>query len=79
MRGKLGLSTTSDGDAALADGLLAWMQQAEADYTNTFRLLARRSDVEALAAAGPIFGAWHARWATPAEAARPPRRPAPRR
>ena len=61
MRGKLGLSTANDGDAALADDLLAWMQQAEADYTNTFRLLARRSDVEALAAADPVFGAWHAR------------------
>ena len=40
MRRKLGLLTTDDGDAALADDLLAWMQAARADYTNTFRALA---------------------------------------
>ena len=62
MRGKLGLVTAEAGDAALADGLLSWMQQAKADYTNTFRMLARGADAEALAGADPAFAAWHQDW-----------------
>src|SRR4051795_12640950 len=39
MRAKLGLFTEEDGDKALADDLLAWMQRRSADFTNTFRSL----------------------------------------
>jgi uncharacterized protein YdiU (UPF0061 family) len=40
MRAKLGLFTHEAEDQALADDLLAWMQQRSADFTNTFRSLA---------------------------------------
>jgi uncharacterized protein YdiU (UPF0061 family) len=62
MRGKLGLVTAEPDDAALADALLAWMQQTRADFTNTFRMLARVDDVSALAGADTAFGAWYAQW-----------------
>ena len=39
MRAKLGLFTQEDGDKALVDDLLAWMQRRSADFTNTFRSL----------------------------------------
>jgi uncharacterized protein YdiU (UPF0061 family) len=39
-RAKLGLATEDDGDAALAEGLLALMAKEEADFTNVFRGLA---------------------------------------
>jgi uncharacterized protein YdiU (UPF0061 family) len=39
MRAKLGLFTREDGDRALVDDLLAWMQRRSADFTNTFRSL----------------------------------------
>ena len=39
MRQKLGLKTADEGDPALIEALLTWMQQTEADYTNTFRTL----------------------------------------
>jgi uncharacterized protein YdiU (UPF0061 family) len=39
MRGKLGLFTPEEGDKALVDDLLAWMQRRSADFTNTFRSL----------------------------------------
>jgi serine/tyrosine/threonine adenylyltransferase len=41
MRAKLGLFTQEEGDEALVDDLLAWMQRRSADFTNTFRLLTR--------------------------------------
>ena len=41
MRAKLGLFTQEDGDRALVDDLLAWMQRRSADFTNTFRSLTR--------------------------------------
>jgi uncharacterized protein YdiU (UPF0061 family) len=41
MRAKLGLFTQEEGDEALVDDLLAWMQRWSADFTNTFRLLTR--------------------------------------
>jgi len=62
MRAKLGLDSPDPGDGALADALLAWMQQTRADFTNTFRLLARADDASALAVADAAFGAWHAQW-----------------
>src|SRR5688572_25217555 len=39
MRAKLGLFTREDEDEALVNGLLAWMRQRSADFTNTFRSL----------------------------------------
>ncbi|MFN7977602.1 MAG: YdiU family protein [Vicinamibacterales bacterium] len=62
MRAKLGLATPDPGDAALAEALLTWMQQTHADFTNTFRTLARPDDAAALAQADASFAAWHARW-----------------
>jgi serine/tyrosine/threonine adenylyltransferase len=41
MRAKLGLFTQEEGDKALVDDLLAWMQRRSADFTNTFRSLTR--------------------------------------
>lgn len=40
MRKKLGLQTNEPDDAELVESLLAWMESANADYTNTFRDLA---------------------------------------
>jgi serine/tyrosine/threonine adenylyltransferase len=42
MRAKLGLFTQEEGDKALVDDLLAWMQRRSADFTNTFRSLTRQ-------------------------------------
>jgi uncharacterized protein YdiU (UPF0061 family) len=61
MRAKLGLFTAGEGDQALADDLLAWMQATSADFTNTFRTLASPVRAEAQAQADPAFGAWYAR------------------
>ena len=41
MRAKLGLFTAEDGDKALVDDLLDWMQRHDADFTNTFVALTR--------------------------------------
>nr|WP_306301520.1 protein adenylyltransferase SelO family protein [Verrucomicrobium spinosum] len=38
MRGKLGLLTEEGDDLSLIDSLLKWMQETQADFTNTFRL-----------------------------------------
>jgi serine/tyrosine/threonine adenylyltransferase len=39
MRGKLGLFTAQPDDQQLIDGLLTWMHDTRADFTNTFRML----------------------------------------
>ncbi|HUR58729.1 MAG TPA: YdiU family protein [Opitutaceae bacterium] len=62
MRRKLGLFSDEPEDTSLIEALLAWMQSAKADFTNTFAELTpdlppghfRRSD------AG--FMSWHERW-----------------
>ncbi len=64
MRAKLGLARDEDGDDALVDGLLDWMQSTHADFTNTFRQLARPADAESLAQGDAAFGRWHASWRT---------------
>jgi len=69
MRAKLGLFTREDGDKALVDDLLAWMQRRSADFTNTFRSLTRLrqgfggpgSLVAESANADPEVDAWHRR------------------
>ena len=56
MRQKLGLQSVEESDSELIEALLTWMQQTEADYTNTFRTLTDPTDKDA------DFAAWHARW-----------------
>ncbi len=62
MRAKLGLFTADDGDAALAESLLAWMQDTGADFTNTFRLLSDDEATQAMATADAAFREWRGRW-----------------
>jgi serine/tyrosine/threonine adenylyltransferase len=62
MRGKLGLATDEDDDAALAEALLAWMHATRADFTNTFRALGGPGGADAALLGAPGFAAWHARW-----------------
>jgi uncharacterized protein YdiU (UPF0061 family) len=71
MRAKLGLFSQEEGDEALVDDLLAWMQRRSADFTNTFRLLTRLRQgfggqaseglVGDSANADPELEAWHRR------------------
>ena len=67
-RGKLGLVTEEDGDAALIEELLAWMHSNQADFTRTFRRLRPDMDPPATvaqdsAAPDTRFLEWHRRWA----------------
>ncbi len=63
MRAKLGLFTAESDDATLVQSLLAWMQGAKADYTNTFRDLTRTLSSTSCPFPGdPAFGEWHQRW-----------------
>jgi uncharacterized protein YdiU (UPF0061 family) len=61
MRAKLGLFTPEDGDKALVDDLLAWMQRRSADFTNTFRSLTSGRLVEDATNRDPEVEAWHHR------------------
>jgi uncharacterized protein YdiU (UPF0061 family) len=74
MRAKLGLFTPEDGDEALVNDLLAWMQRQSADFTNTFRSLTNGRTVEGVTDADPEFQAWHRR--LQARRARQPQSPA---
>ncbi|EEW24762.1 protein adenylyltransferase SelO [Rhodobacter ferrooxidans] len=58
MRGKLGLAGADATDQRLADDLLALMQAQGADWTGTFRALARGH----LALTGAAAEAWKTRW-----------------
>ena len=61
MRKKLGLWRQEADDAEMVMGLLGWMQQSRADFTNTFRDLSEgRLDGERYLQ--PDFQAWHSRW-----------------
>jgi uncharacterized protein YdiU (UPF0061 family) len=62
MRAKLGLAGEDPGDHALADDLLAWMQDRQADFTNTFRLLATPDLGAGLQSDDAAFQAWRQRW-----------------
>jgi uncharacterized protein YdiU (UPF0061 family) len=62
MRAKLGLMTEEEGDKALAEGLLGWMQQRRADFTNTFRALAEEILPADEAYRDSDFRAWHDGW-----------------
>ncbi|HUE86887.1 MAG TPA: YdiU family protein [Vicinamibacterales bacterium] len=61
MRSKLGLFTHESEDKALVEDLLAWMQRAAADFTNTFRALSNADAVQNMTKADPGFDAWHRR------------------
>jgi uncharacterized protein YdiU (UPF0061 family) len=62
LRAKLGLFTREADDKALAEDLLAWMQRRSADFTNTFRAIARLGGCEDSANDDFEFQAWHRRW-----------------
>lgn len=62
MRAKLGLARKEEGDLALAKGMLEWMQEAELDYTTTFRKLARGLEKEEPVFEGAAFAKWEAAW-----------------
>jgi uncharacterized protein YdiU (UPF0061 family) len=59
-RRKLGLATEASDDEPLVQYLLSAMQAARADFTNTFRGLARVA--EGTAAAAPGLAEWSERW-----------------
>jgi uncharacterized protein YdiU (UPF0061 family) len=61
MRAKLGLFTSEGDDQVLVNDLLAWMKQASADFTNTFRALGSHSSVLGASPAGPPPD-WIERW-----------------
>jgi serine/tyrosine/threonine adenylyltransferase len=58
MRRKLGLFNAEPADEALAEDLLSWMLEAQADFTNTFRALSREQAMPGDAG----FLLWHERW-----------------
>lgn len=60
VRAKLGLFTEENDDTALIQSLLDWMQQAQADFTNTFRVLSGSSS--ATLSQDPAYLDWHQRW-----------------
>ncbi len=71
MRAKLGLFSEEPEDKALIDDLLQWMQQSQADFTNTFNLLCTQllpSSAVSECFSGdphyqqPAFLAWLSRW-----------------
>jgi serine/tyrosine/threonine adenylyltransferase len=60
MRAKLGVFNQEPDDEALVTELLRLMQNARADYTNTFRSLSL--DTSAPPVEGPEFTRWHGLW-----------------
>ena len=62
MARKLGLTAAGPADRTLFDELLAWMTQAGADYTNTFRALAVDGLPPGALFEDTAFRDWHARW-----------------
>jgi len=62
MRMKLGLQLEEAGDDELIQALLDWMQEARADFTNTFRDLSSGTLPADARYRSPAFLAWHSRW-----------------
>lgn len=62
MRKKLGLSSEEAEDIELIETLLTWMQQHQADYTNTFRALAAETLPDDTLFCDAEFIKWHVRW-----------------
>lgn len=57
---KIGIEDVKDGDEALVEDLLEIMEQAEVDYTNTFRALTTGDTASLEQAEG--FQSWNERW-----------------
>ena len=64
MRAKLGLTDAQKGDVVLIEELLKIMQRLEADYTNSFRDLAREALPETALFQDGEFQSWLQRWQT---------------
>ena len=62
LRSKLGLLNEEEGDLDLAKDLLAWMQEAGADYTNTFAALSSACGPTGDIYASGAFIVWLAKW-----------------
>lgn len=62
MRKKLGLLTEETEDSQLIETLLTWMQQHQADYTQSFRALAAEALPQDALFRDAEFLEWHARW-----------------
>lgn len=62
MRSKLGLQTEESSDIELIRSLFDWMQQSQADFTNTFRDLSSEEPSTSNQYQDPNFRAWYARW-----------------
>ncbi len=63
MRKKLGLSTTDESDQELIQSLLAWMQAAQADFTNTFDDLSCCIELDKPPYQDEEFLKWNKLWA----------------
>lgn len=70
MRDKLGLPGREADDASLAIDLLALMEEAGADYTNTFRALAGVVPIPAALEAASGWDPWRSRWEARCERSR---------
>lgn len=62
MGAKLGLFSATEEDIPLMDALLTCMYRTKADFTTTFRALARNTMVDAPLAADPEFAVWQQNW-----------------
>ena len=62
MRSKLGLFEEEEEDFTLAQGLLEWMENSKADYTETFRDLAYESLTKNEIYKSLVFKKWHSSW-----------------
>jgi uncharacterized protein YdiU (UPF0061 family) len=59
---KLGIIEEQEGDAALIKELLHWMQENQADYTNTFLQLTKSKEEQVGTYASADFKSWFSRW-----------------
>jgi len=64
MHQKIGLQTQDRDSTEIITSLLTWMEQTEADFTNTFRALASPDLLCAPLYQADDFHAWHVRWLT---------------
>jgi len=62
MRSKLGLFEEEEEDFTLAQGLLEWMENSKADYTETFRDLAYENLTKNEIYKSLAFKKWHSSW-----------------
>lgn len=62
MRAKLGLEKTEPGDRELVQSLLTWMQNSQADFTNTFRDLSVAETPASVGFQDAAFQSWYGLW-----------------